>query len=62
MGSSTPVLPGINRIVMQNGPTLTQQQKLELCAPVTTQEVNMSLQTIGDNKAPGIDGYNAIFF
>lgn len=47
---------------MQNGSTLTQQPKLELCAPVTTQEVNMSLHTIGVDKAPGIGGYNATFF
>lgn len=61
MGTSTPVLPGISIRVMQNGPILIQQQKLELCAPVTTEEVNMSLQAIGDDKVPGIDRYNAVF-
>nr|XP_009786491.1 PREDICTED: uncharacterized protein LOC104234592 [Nicotiana sylvestris]XP_016445207.1 PREDICTED: uncharacterized protein LOC107770414 [Nicotiana tabacum] len=32
---------------------------MELCAEVTDQEILESLKAIGDDKAPGIDGYNA---
>ncbi|XP_075079797.1 uncharacterized protein LOC142165056 [Nicotiana tabacum] len=37
------------------------QQKMELCVEVTDQEILESLKAIGDDKAPGIDGYNAVF-
>ncbi|XP_019224291.1 PREDICTED: uncharacterized protein LOC109205978 [Nicotiana attenuata] len=55
-------LPAINSLYMANGPTLSQQQKMELCAEVTDQEILESLKAIGDDKAPVIDGYNAVFF
>nr|XP_016501411.1 PREDICTED: uncharacterized protein LOC107819774 [Nicotiana tabacum] len=35
---------------------------LELCAPITEEEINEGLSSIGDDKAPGIDGFNVVFF
>ncbi|XP_060195411.1 uncharacterized protein LOC132624686 [Lycium barbarum] len=62
MGSSAHSLPAVNKIIMKKGPTLTHQQRLRLCAAVNTEEIYNALQAIGDEKAPGIDGYNALFF
>lgn len=62
MGTSPTYLPAINQLHMSNGPKLTQQQRQELCAVVTDIEIAENLKAIGDDKAPGIDVYNALFF
>ena len=62
MGTSEGKLPAINAQVMKRGPTLIKQQRLQLCAAVTEQEIYDGLQPIGNDKAPGVDGYNAFFF
>ena len=62
MGTSAGKLPAINAQVMKRGPTLTKQQRLQLCAAVTEQEIYDGLNSIGNDKAPGIGGYNAFFF
>ncbi|XP_019253917.1 PREDICTED: uncharacterized protein LOC109232612 [Nicotiana attenuata] len=61
MGSVATSLPAINRVYMKNGPTLSHQQRVDLCAEVTNQEIVESLKEIGDDKAPG-NGFNAVFF
>ncbi|XP_070001865.1 uncharacterized protein [Nicotiana sylvestris] len=62
MGSATKSLPAINRPYMKNGPILSHQQRIDLCSEATDQEIVDSLKAIRDNKAPGIDGFNAVFF
>ena len=62
MGSSADKLPAINAQVMKRGPVLSRQQRIQLCTDVTEQEIYEALQSIGSDKAPGIDGYNALFF
>lgn len=62
MGSSTHSLPTVNTLAMRRGPQLQHQQRLDLIAPVTDKEIHDSLSANGDDKAPGIDGYNAVFF
>ncbi|XP_070046968.1 uncharacterized protein LOC142169702 [Nicotiana tabacum] len=47
---------------MKNGPTLTYQQQVDLCAEVTKQEIYEGVKDIGSDKAPGIDGYIEEFF
>lgn len=47
---------------MKTGPVLTHPQILQLCTEVTKEEIYTALQSIGDDKAPGIDGFNAFFF
>lgn len=59
MGLSAPSLPAGNKLTMQRGPMLTQAQKVELCAPVFELEIYEGLTSIGDDKAPGIDCFNA---
>ena len=62
MGSSAGKLPAINAKVMKRGPTLTKQQRLQQFSVVTDQDIYEGFKSIGDDKSPGIDGYNAFFF
>ncbi|XP_060178257.1 uncharacterized protein LOC132608212 [Lycium barbarum] len=41
---------------------LDRHQQLMLCDAITDQEVYDGLCGIGDDKSPGLDGYNAYFF
>ena len=59
MGTSASNQPAINTQVMKRGPTLTKQQRLQLCAAVTEQEIYDGLKSIGNDKAQGLGGYNA---
>ncbi|XP_059306490.1 uncharacterized protein LOC132057927 [Lycium ferocissimum] len=62
MGSSNPSVLAVNRIVMRKGPVLTQQQRLAICMEVTDEEIYKGMCSAGDDKAPGVDGYNAVFY
>ncbi|XP_059310773.1 uncharacterized protein LOC132062160 [Lycium ferocissimum] len=62
MGTSALSLPAINMQVMKRGPILNQTQRLRLITEITDKEILDSLNAIGDDKAPGVDGYNAVFF
>lgn len=47
---------------MRNGSMLNRGQQKMLCAPIEEKEIFLALSSIGDNKAPGVDGFNAYFF
>ncbi|KAH0686276.1 hypothetical protein KY289_017034 [Solanum tuberosum] len=61
LGSAAQTLPAVNSVIMRKGPVLNHQQGLQLCRPVTDEEIHAALVAIGDDKAPGVDGYNAYF-
>lgn len=58
MGTNTSSLPVVHKEVMQKGTRLTQQQRIQFNAPVTTYKIEGGLKAIGDEKALGIYGYN----
>lgn len=62
LGSSAHSLPSVNATIMRNGKTLNREQQLQLAAQVTKEEVEHALKSISDMKAPGSDGFNALFF
>ena len=62
MGTIADRLPAINTQVMKRGLVLSRQHRIQLCAAITDQEIVEALKSIGSDKAPGIDGYNALFF
>lgn len=62
MQSTTHTLPAVNRRILNKGPKLNHQQKLDLCALISDQEIYAGLCSVGDDSALGINGYNAIFF
>ena len=47
---------------MKRGLVVSRQQRIQLCTNVTEHEIYTTLQSIGNDKAPGVDGYNALFF
>lgn len=62
MGQKEKKLDGINIAVTRGGPQITHDQIEILTTTVTDTKIKQALDGIGDNKAPGIDGYNARFF
>lgn len=62
LGSCATQLPSIDVTTMRTGPKLSYEDRLSLCLPVTDVEIDMALKGIDDSKAPGIDGFNAVFF
>lgn len=62
MGTVAEYLLAINRLIMKNGTILNLDQQVKLCAPVTIEEIIADLKSIGADKAPGVDTYNAKFF
>lgn len=47
---------------MREGKQLSIQQITLLVSPVTVQEIEKALKSIGEFKAPGINGYMSKFF
>jgi hypothetical protein len=62
MGQKEDILEGINVAVMRDGPQISHDQIGILLAAVTDREIKAALDSMGDNKSPGIDGFTARFF
>ncbi|XP_055831092.1 uncharacterized protein LOC129900188 [Solanum dulcamara] len=62
MGTAAPHITTVNKLTMRNGPIISHEQQIALCAKVTDIEIFDGLRSIGDDKAPGVDGFNAMFF
>jgi hypothetical protein len=62
MGKADTNLEGIDIVAMREGPQLTNDQRMMLIAPIQDAEIFKALKSIGDLKAPGLDGYGAMFF
>lgn len=62
MGTNSQNLPSVNKLVMQKGTSLSQEQRIKLLEPVIEDEIQNSLNAIGDDKSPGVDGFNVVLF
>lgn len=62
MGTVAQSLIAIDKMVIHKGRKLNQLQRINLCKDVTPEEIYEGLCSIGDDKALGVDGYNACFF
>lgn len=62
LGTCANQLPAVNHQAMRDGPRLDRGKQAHLIVPVSRDEILQALQGINDNKAPGSDGFNAIFF
>ncbi|XP_058741550.1 uncharacterized protein LOC131613927 [Vicia villosa] len=47
---------------LREGAQLNREQQESLTVPVTEAEIWKAINGMGDNKAPGVDGYNAKFY
>jgi hypothetical protein len=52
----------INEVVVHSGPCLDVNQSDFLLSPVSNEAIKETLFSIGNDKAPGPDGYSSIFF
>lgn len=47
---------------IRSGATVSEKEADELCSAITDEEIRAAVWSIGDNKAPGVDGFNSLFF
>lgn len=62
MGSCADNLQGVDLIVIRSGPTLKPATGRALIMSVTLLEIDQAMFSIDGDKAPGFDGFNAVFF
>lgn len=62
VGTKTAELRSIDLPAIRNGNTLSVVSASRLIRPVEEAEILAALRSIGDSKAPGLDGFNAFFF
>lgn len=55
-------LCSIDRAVFDRGPVVSEQQGIELCRPVSVEEVKEAVWDIPNSKSPGPDGFTAEFY
>ncbi|CAK8536509.1 unnamed protein product [Lathyrus sativus] len=48
--------------LMREGPHVSNEHRRMLEMPITEDEITHALKSIGDLKAPGVDGYDVGFF
>ncbi|GAA0171436.1 hypothetical protein LIER_25464 [Lithospermum erythrorhizon] len=60
-GTAIPSSP-IDTEMLKVGEVLNTDERGTLVAPITTEEVKETIFDIGDDKAPGPDGYSSAFF
>ena len=62
LGTCASSLEAIDLPVVRRGATPSLEARRCLIEPVRTNEIDSALGNIDDNKAPGVDGFNALFF
>lgn len=62
LGTCASSLEAIDLPVVKRGATLSLEASRCLIEPVRATEIDNALSNIDDNKAPGVDGFNALFF
>lgn len=62
LGSSVSNLPAVDKRVMSKGSHVSSLQARDLIATVVSKEIDLALAGIHDSKAPGLDGWNSLFF
>ncbi|CAL0333248.1 unnamed protein product [Lupinus luteus] len=62
IGTNSNIRTGVNLIALRKGKCLNRNMSNSLTQKVMEKEVWTALNNIGDNKVPGIGGYNSHFF
>ncbi|XP_021852263.2 uncharacterized protein [Spinacia oleracea] len=62
IGTAAPLLTSIDIDLVRKGNQLSAAAAEDLIQPVTNMEIDAALKGIDNNKAPGIDGFNSLFF
>lgn len=61
LGQAKTLMPATQVTILRNGPVLTRTQQLDLIKTFTKEDVLMTLKSIENNKAPGVDGFTSCF-
>ncbi|XP_058749726.1 uncharacterized protein LOC131622705 [Vicia villosa] len=62
IGTATPHLRHVDIEVLRKGKHIKESIKHDLIRTITEKEVREAINSIGDNKGSGLDGYNTKFF
>ncbi|XP_056688153.1 uncharacterized protein [Spinacia oleracea] len=62
LGSAASSLPSVHLPTLRKGPTLSASARRWLVRQITKSQIDQALKSIGDDKAPSLDGLNAVFF
>lgn len=62
LGQSSGHWRGLDIVALRNGKQLSRDQCQHLIRPIAEEEITNGFKSLGDRKAPGLDGYNAKFF
>lgn len=62
MGSAAGSLPAVHIPTFRSGNKLSNSARNLLSMEVTTTEIDQTLNSIDDDKVPGLDGFNVVFF
>lgn len=62
LGTTSSRLEAIDLNIVRVGPKLSTIACARLVQQVTTEEIDQALATIDDSRAPGLDGFNSVFF
>jgi hypothetical protein len=61
-GTASHRLLGVDITVLRAGAQLSADDARSLCRTVRYEEIDQALGAIQDDKAPGVDGFNAFFY
>ncbi|KAJ6973799.1 hypothetical protein NC653_033969 [Populus alba x Populus x berolinensis] len=61
LGSSKTIVP-LDSAVIHSGPCLPANSHGFLLAPFSQEDIRMAVFSIGNDKAPGLDGYSSLFY
>lgn len=62
LGTCSSELPAIDLPTVRSGPSLSNSVREMLTQPISELEIDQALGSTDDTKAPGIDGFNSVFF
>ncbi|KAL6514498.1 hypothetical protein OROGR_020077 [Orobanche gracilis] len=62
LGSPAETTKAVDINICRSGPILSSQHRTSLVRNITRQEIKTALQAVGDDKAPGSDGFSSKFF
>jgi hypothetical protein len=62
LGTPFPNRQSVDYNIIQAGALLSSEDAMVLCRDISNEEIGAALQGIGNDKAPGMDGFNSFFF
>ena len=61
VGTCAPAISAIDPMTMRSGPRLSYKACCLLIQPIIVHDIDSTLKSIDDSKAPGVDGFTSFF-